>query len=64
MTIPSQNRPFPQDEFDPDEFDREIEQAETERKPLWPLVVGALALVISVAGSIASVARAIGWFGD
>lgn len=60
----SANNPDPRDEFDPDELDRELEKAETERKPLWPLVVGALALIVSVAGSIASVARTMGWLGN
>ncbi|MGR6430448.1 hypothetical protein ACU5AY_05960 [Rhizobium sp. PAMB 3174] len=59
----SANRPDSRDDFDDDEFDRELEKAETERKPLWPLVVAGLVLIVSVASSIAGVARTMGWLG-
>lgn len=57
------DRPEPRDPFYPDQFDREIEEGEAERKPLWPIVVAALVLISAVASSIAGVARTLGWIG-
>lgn len=52
------------DEFDAHAFDRKLEEGEMERKPLWPIVVAAVVLIIAVASSIAGVARTLGWLGS